>query len=54
MHINIYCLLDFLKEKLKIVNEGNRKTNFIFWKFKDQKNEKIGTKHQIFKKNIRK
>jgi hypothetical protein len=37
MCINIYFLLDFFKENLKIVNEGNRKMNFIFRKFKDQK-----------------
>ncbi len=45
MGINIYSLLDFfktekLKKKLKLKNKGNQKTNFIFWKFKDQKMEK--------------
>jgi hypothetical protein len=42
MGTNIYSLLDFLKKeklekKLKIRNKGNRKTNFIFWNFEDQK-----------------
>ncbi len=27
---------------MKIRNKGNRKTNFIFWNFEDQKNGKIG------------
>ncbi len=34
--MNIYSLVDFLKrERL-----GEKKTNFIFWNFKDQKNGK--------------
>jgi hypothetical protein len=42
MGMNIYHLLDlFLKKnlgkKFKIGNKGNRKANFIFWKFKDQR-----------------
>jgi len=38
--MNIYNLLDsnFLNGKrLKIRNKGNKKTNFIFWNFEDQK-----------------
>jgi hypothetical protein len=30
------------RSKLKIRSKGNKKTNFIFWNFKDQKNGKIG------------
>ncbi len=39
--MNIYTLLDFFKKKnwkkMKMKNRGNRKTNFIFWNFEDQK-----------------
>jgi hypothetical protein len=40
MAMNIYSLLNiFFKnwKKLKIKNKGNRRTNFIFWNFEDQK-----------------
>ncbi len=40
--MNIYSLLDFLlkeklEKKLKLRNNGNRKTNFIFWNFENKK-----------------
>jgi hypothetical protein len=40
--MNIYSLLIFFKKKncknkMKIRNKGNRKTNTIFWNFEDQK-----------------
>jgi len=38
---------------LKIKNKGNKKTNFIFWNFEDQKEWKNrGKKNEIFRKNI--
>jgi len=42
--MNIYHLLDFRKKKKmeKKLKIGNRKTNFIFWNFKDPKKWKIG------------
>ncbi len=37
--MNIYSLLDFflnkLEKKIEIKNNGNRKTNFIFWNFEN-------------------
>jgi hypothetical protein len=56
--MNIYSLLDFLlKEKLekilKLRNNGNRKTNFIFWNFENKKELKNrGGKKEIFRTNI--
>jgi hypothetical protein len=51
LDVNVTSSIRFLKKrkigrnKLKIRNKGNRKTNFIFWNFKDQKNVKIGQKN---------
>ncbi len=52
--MNIYNLLDFKKkEKLEIKNEGNRKANFIFQNFEDQKEWKNkGKKFFFFRTNI--
>jgi hypothetical protein len=58
MGMKIYSLLDFFKKKnwgifLKIRNKGNRKTNFIFWNFENQKEwENRGKTKEIFRKNI--
>jgi hypothetical protein len=38
---------------LKIINKGNRKTNFVFWNFEDQKEWKNRREtKEIFKTNI--
>jgi hypothetical protein len=38
---------------LKIKNKGNRKTNFIFWNFEDQKKgKKKGKTKDLFRTNI--
>jgi hypothetical protein len=45
-----------LEIKLKLKNKRNRKTNFIFWNFEDQKKWKIkGNTKEIFrtKKNLK-
>jgi hypothetical protein len=57
MGMNIYTLLDFLKKKnwkkMKMKNRGNRKTNFIFWNFEDQKEWKNrGKTKKISRTNI--
>jgi hypothetical protein len=42
-----------MEKKLKIRNKGNRKTNFIFKNFEDQKGWKNrGKTKEIFKTNI--
>jgi len=42
-----------MEKKLKIRNKGNRKTNFIFKNFEDQKEWKNrGKTKEIFKTNI--
>ncbi len=56
MDMNIYHLLKILKRKIKkkiqIGKNGNRKTKFIFWNFKDQKKWK-NTRKRINKiKNL--
>jgi hypothetical protein len=49
--VNITSFTRFFKKrkigrnKLKIRNKGNRKTNFISQNFEDQKNGKIGQKN---------
>jgi len=50
--MNIYSLLNFKKkeklEKIENKKKGNRKTNFIFWNFEDQKKGKKRGKQKIY------